>query len=155
AYRARVEAEGQREARIALAEAAKREIELKAEADARRTQIVGEAEAAAVKGRGEADGAAVRAKGLAEAGAIAKRAEALEKQADAVIGQQIADQLPEIVAAAASAFSKVDQLTILNGAQGVAEVMNQVIAQAGPALQLARDTLGVSRNGTADDNGGP
>ena len=35
AYQARVEAEGQREARIALAEAAKRETELKAEADAR------------------------------------------------------------------------------------------------------------------------
>lgn len=155
AYRQRVEAEGQRAARIALAEAAKREIELKAEADARRTELVGQAEASATKARGEADGAAVRATGLAEAEAIAKRAEALEQEADAVIGQQIAERLPEIVAAAAGAFSKVDNLTILNGAQGVGEVMNQVIAQAGPALQLARETLGVNGKATSGNGAVP
>src|SRR5918998_1173510 len=87
AYQARVEAEGQREARIALAEAAKREVELKAEADARRVELaataqskqvqqVGEAEAAATRAKGEAEGTAIRAKGVAEAEAIAKRAEA-------------------------------------------------------------------------------
>jgi flotillin len=169
AYRQRVEAEGQREARIALAEAAKRETELKAEADARRIELsaaadakrvelaaaaqakqtreVGEAEAAATQAKGEADGASVRARGLAEAEAIAKRAEALERESDAVIGQQLAEKLPEIVRAAATAFSGVDNLTVLNGAQGIGEIMNQVISQAGPALDLARQTLG-ARNGT-------
>jgi flotillin len=169
AYRQRVEAEGQREARIALAEAAKRETELKAEADARRVELsaaadakrvaltaeaqakqtreVGEAEAAATQAKGEAEGASVRARGLAEAEAIAKRAEALERESDAVIGQQLAEKLPEIVSAAATAFSGVDNLTVLNGAQGVGEIMNQVISQAGPALDLARQTLGGGRNG--------
>ena len=179
AYRQRVEAEGQREARIALAEAAKRETELKAEADARRVELtaaadakrvelaaaaqakqtreVGEAEASATQAKGEAEGASVRARGLAEAEAIAKRAEALERQSDAVIGQQLAEQMPEIVRAAAEAFSKVDNLTILNGAQGVGELMNQVIGQAGPALDLARDTIGAGRrerrNGGGDGGG--
>src|SRR4051812_16737885 len=169
AYRQRVEAEGQREARIALAEAAKRETELKAEADARRVELsaaadakrvelaaaaqakqtreVGQAEAAATQARGEAEGASVRARGLAEAEAIAKRAEALEQQSDAVIGQQLAEKLPEIVGAAAKAFAGVDNLTVLNGAQGMGEIMNQVIGQAGPALELARQTLGGGRNG--------
>jgi flotillin len=153
AYRQRVEAEGQREARIALAEAGKRETELAAEADARRVELastasakqtreVGLAQAAATQAQGEAEGASVRARGLAEAEAIAKRAEALEKESDAVIGQQLAEKLPEIVRAASEAFSKVDNLTILNGAQGVGEIMNQVIGQAGPALALARETLG-------------
>ena len=169
AYKQRVEAEGQREARIALAEAAKREVELRAEADARKTELaaaaeakkveltaaaqakqvrsVGEAEAAATQAKGEAEGAATRARGLAEAEAIGKRAEALEQESDAVIGQQLAGQLPDIVRAASEAFKNVDNLTVLNGAQGMGEIMAQVIGQAGPALKLARDTLGVGANG--------
>ncbi len=158
AYRLRVEAVGQREARVELAEASKREVELKAEADARRVELgatatakqtreVGEAEAAARQAKGEAEGAAIRATGLAEAEAIAKRAEALEKESDAVIGQQLADRLPEIVQAAATAFSGVDNLTVLNGAQGIGEIMNQVIGQAGPALRMAKDALATNSNG--------
>ena len=50
--------------------------------------------------------------------------------------------------AAATAFSGVDNLTVLNGAQGIGEIMNQVIGQAGPALRLARETLGQGPNGT-------
>jgi uncharacterized membrane protein YqiK len=174
AYRQRVEAEGQREARIALAEAAKKETELSAEADARRVELaasadakrvelaaaaraketreVGLADAAATEARGAAEGSAVRARGVAEAEAIAKRAEALEKESDAVIGQQLAEKLPEIVRAAAESFSRVDNLTILNGAQGVGEIMNQVIGQAGPALKLARETLGQG-NANGSSNG--
>lgn len=65
-----------------------------------------------------------------------------------MIGQQPAEKLPEIVAAAAGAF-KVDNLTVLNGAQGIGEIMSQVIGQAGPALELARQTLSSGRaNGT-------
>jgi flotillin len=168
AYQARVEAEGKREARIALAEADKREVELHAEADAKRTELsaaadakkvelqalaqakqvreVGEAEGAATRAKGEAEGAATRARGLAEAEAIAKRAEALEQESDAVIAQQLADKLPEIVRAASESFKNVDNLTVLNGAQGMGEIIAQVIGQAGPALQLARDTLS-SNNG--------
>ncbi|HEV7753062.1 MAG TPA: SPFH domain-containing protein [Baekduia sp.] len=174
AYRQRVEAEGQREARIALAEAGKRETELAAEANARKVELgaaadakrvelaaaaqakqvkeVGLAEAATTQAQGEAEGAAVRARGLAEAEAIAKRAEALESESDAVIGQQLAEKLPEIVRAASESFSKVDNLTILNGAQGVGEIMNQMIGQAGPALKLARETLGQT-NGKPQNNG--
>jgi uncharacterized membrane protein YqiK len=171
AYKRRVEAEGQREARIALAEAGKRETELAAEANARKVELsaaaeakrvelaasaqakqvkeVGLAEASATQARGEAEGTAVRAKGLAEAEAIAKRAEALERESDAVIGQQLAERLPEIVRAAAESFSKVDNLTILNGAQGVGEILNQIIGQAGPALRLARETVAGS-NGSGN-----
>ena len=107
---------------------------------------MGTAEALATTAKGEAEGAAVRARGLAEAEAIAKRAEALEKESDAVIGQQLAERLPEIVAAAAGAFRGVDHLTVLR----MGEIMSQVIGQAGPALELARQTLG-ARNGSSPD----
>jgi hypothetical protein len=69
-----------------------------------------------------------------------------------VIGQQLAEKLPEIVRAASESFSNVDNLTILNGAQGVGEIMNQMIGQAGPALKLARETLGQT-NGKPQNNG--
>jgi uncharacterized membrane protein YqiK len=159
AYRKRVEAEGEREARIALAEAAKREVELKAEAAARQTELaaaanakqveltaaaeskrieqVGAAEGKATRARGEAEGQAVRARGLAEAEAIAARGEALAKESEAVINQQIAEKLPDIVRAGAEAFRNVDNMTVLNGAQGVTEMVTQVIAQAGPAMEIA------------------
>jgi flotillin len=140
-----------RKVELAAAADAKR-VELAAAASAKQVREVGVAEAAATQAKGEAEGSAVRARGLAEAEAIAKRAEALEKESDAVIGQQLAEKLPEIVRAAAESFSRVDNLTILNGAQGVGEIMNQVIGQAGPALKLARETLGQGANGHA---GGP
>jgi flotillin len=114
---------------------------------------VGQAEASATQAKGLAEGKAIEARGIAEATAIASRAEALESESDAVIGQQLAGQLPEIVRAAASAFERVDNLTILNGAAGVGELMNQLIGQAGPALRLARETLATPADGPARSNG--
>src|SRR5690349_18362033 len=161
AYEQQVQAEAERVARISIAEAQAREVELAAAAkgkqieqigasEARVTTQRGVAEAEATKARGEADGASIRAKGLAEAEAIAKRAEALEKEADAVIGQQLAEQLPEIVRAAAESFKHVDNLTVLNGAQGISEIIAQVIGQAGPALEMAQGALSRTRaNGSA------
>jgi flotillin len=158
AYEKQVQAEAERAARISIAEAEAREVELAAVAKAKQIEQVGSseariasqrgiAEAEATKARGEAEGASIRAKGLAEAESIAKRAEALEKEADAVIGQQIAEKLPDIVRAASESFKHVDNLTVLNGAQGISEIIAQVIGQAGPALEMARDALARTRNG--------
>ena len=184
AYRKRVDAEGERAARIELAEAQKREVELRAEATARQTELtaaadarqteltaaaeakrieqVGAAEASATTAKGTADGEAIRARGLAEAAAIASRAEALARESEAVIAQQVAEQLPEIVRAAAGAFDNVGSMTVLNGASGVTDVMNQLIGQAGPALDLARSTFAArpvhgngNGNGHAKSNGAP
>ena len=153
AYEKQVQAEAERAARISIAEAEAREVELSAAAQAKRIEQIGNSEAAvtstrgraegeATKAKGLAEGESIRARGLAEAEAIAKRAEALEKEADAVIGQQIAEKLPEIVAAAAESFKHVDNLTVLNGAQGISEIISQVIGQAGPALKMAQEALG-------------
>jgi flotillin len=57
--------------------------------------------------------------------------------------------LPEIVRAASESFKHVDNLTVLNGAQGISEIIAQVIGQAGPALEMARGALG--RDGNATD----
>ena len=162
AYEKQVQAEAERVARISIAEAQAREVELAAAAKAKQIEQIGNSEARitsargiadgeATRAKGEAEGASIRAKGLAEAEAIGKRAEALEKQSDAVIGQQIAEQLPEIVRAAAESFKYVDNLTVLNGAQGISEIIAQVIGQAGPALEMAQAAL--ARVDKKDSNG--
>jgi flotillin len=152
AYKTRTIAEGQRDARISQAEAQAREVELQAGADAKRVKLeaeanatrtkqIGEAEAAATRARGLAEGEAVKAKGLAEADAIKARADALASNQDAVIGQQIAEQLPEIVGEAAKAFGNIGQMTVLNGAEGVGQLFTQVLGMGAAAIPMLRSML--------------
>src|SRR3954452_8083193 len=160
AYRTRTVAEAERDARISQAEAHAREVELQAAADAKRvkleaeaaagrTQQIGEAEAAATKAKGLAEGEAVKAKGLAEADAIKARAEALATNQEAVIGQQIAEQLPLIVGEAAKAFGNIGQLTVLNGAEGVGQLFSQVLGMGAASMPMLREML----DGTGNGNG--
>jgi uncharacterized membrane protein YqiK len=130
ATQTRVRANAQRDARISAAEGQASELEK-----------LGAANASATRANGDAEGAALKAKGLAEAEALHARAEALAENQEAVIGQQIAEQMPQIVEAAAGAFRGVDNLTVLNGAQGMSEILNQIIAQAGSSMQLANQLL--------------
>lgn len=152
-----------RDARIAQAEAQKQEVQLQAEADAQRVKLaaaaeseqvrlragaqaesvrsVGDAEASAIKAKGLAEGESVRAKGMAEADSIKARAEALTENQDAVIGQQLAEQWPAIVEAAAKPFGAVDQMIVLNGAAGLSEVLAQAMSQGVTGLQMARQLL--------------
>jgi len=81
---------------------------------------------------------------MAEAEAIKARAEALAGHQDAVIGQELAQRWPEIVEAAAKPFGNIDQLIVLNGAQGISEALAQALSQGAAGLQLARGLLGGS-----------
>jgi uncharacterized membrane protein YqiK len=178
AYEKRTAAAGQRDADIAAAEARARQVELQAAADAKRIELnataqasstrqIGEAEAAATQAKGVAEGNAISARLLAEADAIRARAEALGTNQDAVIGQQLAEKWPEIVAAAAKAFNNIDQMIVLNGADGVSEIVSKVMAQGATGLGLARALLAqnakaakpVVKDGavatTAEKNGSP
>jgi uncharacterized membrane protein YqiK len=158
AYKKRTIAEAERDARISQAQAHAREVELQAEADAKRVKLeadaaaartrqLGEAEAAATQVRGEADGAAVKAKGIAEAEAIRARADALRENQEAVINQQIVEELPQIVAEGAKAFSNIDQLTVLNGAEGIGQLLNQVVGVGVSTVPMLRQLLGNGRDG--------
>jgi flotillin len=189
AYQEVTLARAARDARIAGAEAQRQEVELDAHANNQRvrleaeagaervrveaaarsesTRMLGEAEAAATQAKGLAEGEAVRAHGMAEAEAIKARADALSENQDAVIGQQLAEQWPAIVEAAAKPFGAVDQMIVLNGAQGVSEVLAQALSQGVAGLQLARSMLAGGNGGAggraagaaggevADDGGAP
>ena len=126
-------------------------VRLDASAHAESTKAIGTAEAAATEAKGLAEGEAVRARGMAEAEAIKARADALAQNQDAVIGQELAKQWPAIVEAAAKPFGGIDQLIVLNGAQGLSEVLAQALSQGVTGLRLARNLLSGADGG--DGNG--
>jgi flotillin len=174
AYKQTTLATAGRDVRIRQAEGEAQEVRLRAEAQAAATKIQAEAQAAATRMNGEAEGDAIRARGIAEADAIRarmeaeadgiqRRAAALSQNQEAVIAQQIAEQLPEVVRAAASAFDHIGSFTVLNGAEGVTQALGSVIKQAGVLTTLARQALspvqsngdqayqnGASGNGTSE-----
>jgi uncharacterized membrane protein YqiK len=141
AERVKLEAGAEAE-RVRLAASAEADhVRLDASARAESTRAMGEAEAAATRATGEAEGAAVLARGMAEADSIKARADALAENQDAVIGQQLAEKWPEIVQAAAKPFGEIDQLIVLNGAQGLSEVLAQALSQGVTGLGLVRKLL--------------
>jgi uncharacterized membrane protein YqiK len=161
AYEKTTLANAQRDADIASAQARAKQIELQAQADATRvklaadadstkTKMIGEAEGAAIRARGTAEGDAINARGLAEAAAIKARADALAQNQEAVISQQLAEKLPQIVEAASKAFNNIDQMIVMNGAEGITEMMGKVIAQGAAGLQLARNLLAHTKSGAGD-----
>ncbi|MEV0479408.1 SPFH domain-containing protein [Streptomyces sp. NPDC050508] len=181
AYETRARAEAERDARISAAQAKAKETELAAEAEANRiktaanaeaeatqargvaaataTRATGEAEAATAQAKGLAAAEATRAQGLAEAEAIKARAAALAENQEAVVAQQLAENWPEIVKAGASAFGSVDNMVVLNGADGMAEMLAKALTMGGTGLGLARQLLssmnqnGQTPSGTSALNG--
>ena len=139
--------------RVRLAAGAEAEhVRVEAGARAESTRAIGEAEAAATQAKGLAEGEAVRAKGMAEAETIKARADALAENQDAVIGQQLAENWPAIVEAAAKPFGDIDQMIVLNGAQGLSEALAQALSSgvAGsrwPGASSATPTVGPRRKG--------
>src|SRR5438128_2116464 len=149
------------QARINEAHADREATEQEQQANALKAQAVkaiGEAEAAATQAKGLAEGEAVRAKGMAEAEAIKARADALAENQDAVIGQQLAENWPAIVEAAAKPFGQIDQMIVLNGAQGLSDALAQALSQGVAGLQMARNLLAGSAgngNGKTKNGDGP
>ncbi|WP_067185733.1 flotillin family protein [Microtetraspora niveoalba] len=163
AYETVTLSQAERDARIAQAEAEARETELRAaaqasqvkqsaaadaeavrlrgEAAAAATKATGVAEADAARARGLAEAEAAKAKGLAEAEAIRARSEALAENQEAVIAQQLAENWPQIVEAGAKAFGNVDHMVVLNGAQGIEEMLAKALTLGGTGLGLARTLL--------------
>jgi flotillin len=171
-------AQAERDARVASAEAARQEVELRAAAEAARvrteaaaaaeqrkllaeaegfaTERTGEADAKATRLRGEAEGSAINAKLTAEAEGIQKRADALRENQEAVINQSIAEQLPQIVEAAAGAYKGVDHMVVLNGAEGMGNITGQVLGTGLSVIPMIREAFQSGLNGgRGSENGEP
>ncbi len=155
AYETRTIADADRDARISAAQAEAKETELRAQAQAQATRTTGEADAAAAQARGLAQAEAAKAQGLAEAEAIKARAAALAENPDAVVAQQLAEKWPEIVGEGAKAFGNVDHMVVLNGADGVSDLLAKALTMGGTGLGLARNLLNAmeSQPSTTSANG--
>jgi flotillin len=126
---------------VTIAEADRRAAVSRAQAEAEGIRLLGEAEAEATRLRGMAEADAARAKGLAQADAIKARADALASNQEAVVAQQLAERWPEVVEAGAKAFGNVEHMVVLNGAQGVEEMLAKALTLGGAGLGLARTLL--------------
>ncbi|MEH3052596.1 MAG: SPFH domain-containing protein [Patulibacter minatonensis] len=154
-------AQAAREAAVKAAEAKAREVELAAAAEAKATELTGEAQAKATKVTGDAQASAVKARAIAEADGIKARNEALSTNSEAVIAQQVADRLPEIVAAAAKQYDNVEQLIVLDGAEGLSRGVAGTVGAAAALLPVAQGLFGARADGAdgsapeATSNGAP
>lgn len=154
AHRLKVTAAAEAErVRLEAAAAAER-VKLEAQANAEAVRSVGQAEADATQAKGMAEGEAVRAKGMAEAEAIKARADALSENQDAVIGQQLAENWPAIVEAAAKPFGDIDQMIVLNGATGLSDALAQALSQGVAGMQMARNLLAGANNALGSQSNG-
>jgi flotillin len=113
----------------------------RAQAEAQQTTLTGNAEAEATKATGDAEAAVIQAKGLAEAAGIKARADALAENQDAVIAQIIAERYPEIVAAGAQAMGNIDNLVVLNGGEGMEDLLAKAMTMGGAGLGIAQSLI--------------
>jgi flotillin len=168
AYAVAKKAEGDKNAAIARAEAEAQRTRLSAEAESQARRVRAEAEAVATEKTGTAEANATKAKliaeaegakekGLAEAAGIEARQKALSENAEGVIAQQVAEQLPAIVAAAAQQWNNVDNLTVFDGADGMGRGLLATVSTAKAIMPLAGElfaaTKGIADKAAATDNG--
>ncbi|HEV2633654.1 MAG TPA: hypothetical protein VGX23_00820 [Actinocrinis sp.] len=71
-----------------------------------------------------------------------------------MIAQQLAENWPAIVRAGAEAFAGVDHMVVLNGAEGVNDMLAKALTMGGTGLGLARNLL-ASLKPEADGQAGP
>ena len=141
AQKTRLQAQAEADQTKLRAGAAAEAVRVQAQAQAEATRLNGVADGDAITARGEAEGKAIQAKATAEATGIQKRAEALASNQEAVIAQQIAEHMPEIVKAAASAFDRVGSFTVFNGTEGVVGGLGAIVKAAGSLVGIARESL--------------
>ena len=58
-----------------------------------------------------------------------------------MIAQQIAEHYPEIVKAGASALAGIDNLVVLNGGAGMADLLAQAMTMGGAGFGLAKQLI--------------
>jgi uncharacterized membrane protein YqiK len=163
AYKARTLAEARRDQerfateadafrKRSIAEADRDQAKLATEADAFRQKNLAEAEAEATRARADAQAHAERVQGQAQADANAAFAASLrEGNQELIAATKLIENLPAIVEAAARGLAGAN-LTVLNGTQGVNEVMAGLVAQGVSILDLLKKSTAVvpapSANGT-------
>jgi uncharacterized membrane protein YqiK len=135
-----------------IAEADRDQARLAAEADAFRQTTLAESEAQATRVRADAQAHAERAQAQGQADANHVLAASLSQgNQELIAASTLVENLPALVEAAARGLAGTN-LTVLNGTQGVNEVMAGLVGQRFAILELLKKSAAVpvpSGNGTA------
>jgi len=135
----------------AIAEADRDQARLAADADAYRQATIAEADARATQIRADAAAHAERATAQGQADANNARADSLRAgNQELIAAERVVESLPAIVEAAAKGLSGAN-LTILNGTQGVNDVVAGLVGQGLTVLDLLRKTA--AAQGASGANG--
>jgi flotillin len=135
---AKLNAEADAFRKRAIAEADRDQSRLAADADAYRNTTLAEAEAHAARVRAEAAAHAERSTADGQADANRAVAESLrEGNQQLIAASRIIEQLPELVDAASRGIAG-SNLTVLNGAAGVTEMLTGLVGQGLAVLDLLR-----------------
>jgi flotillin len=137
----------------AIAEAGRDKANFEADADAYRTGTLAAAQAQAAKVQADAAAYAERATAEAEADANKARADSLASgNQELIAANRIVEALPELVTAAAQGIA-ASNLTILNGTEGVSEVVTGLVGQGMSILDTLRRSTVVPKSVPASDDG--
>ena len=140
---ARFTADGEAYRKRTIAEADRDQARLGADADAYRNTTLAEAEAKAAKVKADAAAHAERATAEGEADANKARADSLrEGNQELIAANHIIEVLPALVEAAAKGIAG-SNLTILNGTQGVNEIIAGLVGQGLSILDLLKKSTAV------------
>ncbi|PZS21660.1 MAG: flotillin [Acidimicrobiales bacterium] len=117
-----------------------------AAADAEAAKVKAAAESEATKAHADGDAYAQRTTAAADADALNARADALQGENQALIAaNKLVDLLPSLVEAAATGISG-SNLTVLNGTEGVNELVAGVVAQGLSIYDTLRKSVGSRPN---------
>ena len=111
-----------------------------ADADAYATRTRADADKAARIAAAEAEAEAIRIRGQAEGDALTAKANAMAQHRDALIAQQLVEQLPDVVRAAAEPLG-ASNLTVLNGADGLNQVLGGLLTAGMTMLNRVQSGL--------------
>jgi uncharacterized membrane protein YqiK len=140
--------------RRTLAEADRDQARLATEAEAFRQTTLAQAEAEAAKTRADAAAHAERAQADGEADANRARAQSLaDGNQELIAANRMMENLPAIVEAASKSLNGAN-LTILNGTQGVNEVVAGLVGQGLTILETLRQTAPTSAMTGPNGSGG-
>jgi len=149
AEQARLSGEAERSKRAALAEAEQIEGERRGAAEKARREAIADA----VEREGQAEAAAILARGQAEAEAREQNAQAFKHYNDAAVIELVVKVLPQLVKAAADPISAIDKLTVIS-TDGASQLMRNVTTNVEQGLQIGSDLTGVDLRGMLAKLGG-
>lgn len=138
----RAKAQAAQSGPLAQAESQKAVLQAQAELAVRNSELKEKELVASVEKPASAEAYRIRTIAQAEAERIRIQAEATATEQGIALQRMLVEKMPEIIAAAASQLANAN-VTVLNGADGMGQLIAGLAGQAGQLLRVVQDGLGM------------